>query len=312
MVLSPSNDKASRTQSVSCWRDWISQTYFELDVQTPDPRAFDGCLEHWDAGAFGLSRVTSTAILYRRQRETCRRSGQRILITIPLDGVVEFSQFKRQARCTPGSLFLEASDEPYELRQTSASGLLVLRVDESALRDRVCDVRRFFATRVESGHGLGRLFVDFLTLSMPYIADDPTRMLPVVGPHLLDLLGTALDGETQALDSPLTAVKVAHLARVDAFIAEHLRDPELSLDTVASSCRISVRYLQKLCQDAGMTGRERIRDHRLRVARDLLGRGDRRFSIASIAYRVGFSDHASFSRAFRHKFGCSPRDMRQA
>jgi AraC-like DNA-binding protein len=301
---------SAQTRSVESWRDWIGQAYFELEVQTPDSEAFEGEMQCWEAGAFGLSVVRSSSVLYRRRRESCRSGGGRILVTVPLEGEVEFSQFRRQAKCASGTFVLEASDEPYEFAHAPSSRLLVFRAEESALRDRVHDVRRFFATGISARDGLGRLFADFLHLSLPHVVRDPARLLPLLGPQLLDLLGAALESEPGAIGSSLSAVKAAHLARVDAYIRQHLRDPELSLEQIAVGCGVSLRYLHRLFHDAGSTGRQWIRDRRLRVAHDLLIQPDRNVSIAALAYRVGFSDHAQFSRAFRAKFGCSPREAR--
>jgi AraC-like DNA-binding protein len=49
-----------------------------------------------------------------------------------------------------------------------------------------------------------------------------------------------------------------------------------------------------------------------RCRRDLADLGLRRHSITSIAYRWGYAEASSFSRAFRAAYGISPRRYRQA
>lgn len=45
-----------------------------------------------------------------------------------------------------------------------------------------------------------------------------------------------------------------------------------------------------------------------RLLRDPVGRG---MTIADIAYRAGFADHAHFSRSFRSAYDTAPSDWRQ-
>jgi AraC-like DNA-binding protein len=50
-------------------------------------------------------------------------------------------------------------------------------------------------------------------------------------------------------------------------------------------------------------------ESRLMLAADMLRRGDKgRVQISDIAYRCGFSTPAHFSRAFKHRYGVSPRE----
>jgi AraC-like DNA-binding protein len=72
-----------------------------------------------------------------------------------------------------------------------------------------------------------------------------------------------------------------------------------------------VRYLHELLRDTNQTLGQWIRDQRLAAAREKLRDASGGDSIAQIAYRFGFSDHAQFSRAFKAQFGISPKDYRQ-
>ncbi|MEM6853173.1 MAG: AraC family transcriptional regulator [Planctomycetota bacterium] len=52
-----------------------------------------------------------------------------------------------------------------------------------------------------------------------------------------------------------------------------------------------------------------LRDARLRAAAELLG--DRQLSIAAVARQSGYAETASFSRAFKKQFGCTPSAYRR-
>jgi acetamidase/formamidase/AraC-like DNA-binding protein len=95
-------------------------------------------------------------------------------------------------------------------------------------------------------------------------------------------------------------------------IERKLDDPELTPAKVAQAEGISERYLQKLFEGTGSSFTHYLRERRLQRTRaDLSNPAEAHHSISEIAFRSGFNDSAHFSRAFRHRFGLSPREFRQ-
>ncbi len=82
---------------------------------------------------------------------------------------------------------------------------------------------------------------------------------------------------------------------------------------IADAHGISVRHVHRLFHESGDTVAAAIRRERLdRCRADLEDPHQRARSITEIALRWGFNDSAHFSRAFRARFGVSPRAVRQA
>ncbi len=109
-----------------------------------------------------------------------------------------------------------------------------------------------------------------------------------------------------------TATQAAILYRVYQTIERKLGDPGLASAKVADAEGISERYLQKLFEGTGSSFTHYIRERRLqRTWADLSNPDEAHHSISEIAYRSGFNDAAYFSRAFRNRFGLSPREFRQ-
>jgi AraC-like DNA-binding protein len=76
---------------------------------------------------------------------------------------------------------------------------------------------------------------------------------------------------------------------------------------LASALAVSTRSLQrKLKAITGSGPLELLRTVRLERAAALLERGA--CNVSEAAYRVGFSDPGTFSRAFRRHFGHAPSD----
>ncbi|VGO15361.1 Xylose operon regulatory protein [Pontiella desulfatans] len=82
------------------------------------------------------------------------------------------------------------------------------------------------------------------------------------------------------------------------YIAEHYRDHDLSLTTVADAIGISSCYLSSLFREAtGETFHEQVRNLRLATARELME--DTNLSLSEIARRSGFSTPRNLRRAIQ-------------
>ncbi|MET0877141.1 MAG: acetamidase/formamidase family protein [Tardiphaga sp.] len=129
---------------------------------------------------------------------------------------------------------------------------------------------------------------------------------------LADLLPIFLRQCAAPTDSGGTATRSAILHRICQTIERRLGDADLAPGRVAQAEGISERYLQKLFEGTGSSFTHYLRERRLQRAwADLSSPAEAQHSISEIAYRSGFNDSAHFSRAFRARFGLSPREFRQ-
>lgn len=296
------------------WREVIADAYFNLQLGFHDQHRFRGELNLWDLNTLQFSRLESTGLSYRRLRQHCNLQDRQVLVTVPLKSDVEFTQLGRTSRCAPGQFLLELSEEPYEFGHKSENDMWVLKVPAAALKARIGDPSRFCARTYDRSSGVGQLFGDYLALLTRH-CESPhgEQVMSLMGTQLVDLLGLALQQHPDALMSQQSAVRDAHLARVDAYVRQHLPDPALSPVMVAQACGISVRYLHLLFKDTGDSVSQWIRELRLQAAHEALTRAaDRRTTVAQIAYSVGFADQAQFSHAFRRKFQRTPSEVLRA
>jgi AraC family transcriptional regulator, positive regulator of tynA and feaB len=117
-----------------------------------------------------------------------------------------------------------------------------------------------------------------------------------------------------ALFAPSDAWPVSrHTDKLFAHIRDVIKngfpDPDFGPYEVAAKAGISLRYLQKLFTQRGLTCNEFIYSVRLDHAAQLLQRraslGTRQ-SLSEIGYASGFSDYTHFAPKFRHRFGHPP------
>lgn len=290
------------------WHERIKSGVFELDIEFDDAPVFDGMTSGRRLGSVQLTRIQSTAVKYHRAPRLCGGADPKFLVCMPLAGEVELNQLGRRTRCAPGRMLLEHSEEPYRFHHRSASDMWTFLLPESMLEARIRNPMRYCALDFDSHTGVGKLFGDFL---QAVAGNDDLGTAPVqamVGTQLADLLAAVLNDDPRILQSTESSVRNAHLARIEQYLRNNAYDSELSAETVAAACRISVRYLHLLFRDTGMTLMQWVREHRLQMAHEVLTQATGRISISQVAYRHGFKDHAQFSTCFKEKYGCTPSE----
>ena len=108
-----------------------------------------------------------------------------------------------------------------------------------------------------------------------------------------------------------TPVDRAFLEEVVTTVEEHMGDPDFSVEALAAMMHISSSQLtRKLRALIDQPPGRLIRSLRLQRAAALLEADAG--NVGTIAYRVGFSDQAHFSRSFKKHFGVPPSEYRSA
>ena len=93
------------------------------------------------------------------------------------------------------------------------------------------------------------------------------------------------------------------------YIGAHLAE-ELSVREIAGLCYVSADHLTRLFKkNYGMTVSEYIQDKRLRLAGELLSRGD--LNISMVSNTVGFGNYSYFTEQFKKYYGMTPRDYQK-
>lgn len=293
------------------WQKAVSDIYFPLDLAFAGSRLFDGTLEAWSLGAVSISRNCSNGMLYRRhQHHLVEERDESYLITIPELAEVRFVQDGQDVSCAPGGFLIERSHLPYEFSHADPASLWVLKVPRRVLEARISRPERLATLRFDARSGAGALFVDMLRIAVARIAEFTEASRHLIGGQLVELLAAAVTQDSRVLSGSSTSVRNAHLCRAEEIIRSRLGDPNLTPQTVADACGISLRYLQQIFEAENITVGGHIRAQRLALCDQRLRDPRFRGSISEIAYECGFGDQAQFSRSYRARFGCTPSEAR--
>ena len=128
---------------------------------------------------------------------------------------------------------------------------------------------------------------------------------------------TGMDNTTEAesdSDLPETLVVNKHdrqfLEKVQDIIKQHLEDPQFNISFLSKETGLSHTQLhRKMVALVGLPPVKFVRRVRLNEACRLLLESSR--NITEVAYAVGFSDPAYFSKTFKSEIGSSPKEYRQ-
>ena len=128
------------------------------------------------------------------------------------------------------------------------------------------------------------------------------------GEAALELLRAAIE---PSMPETRDARRAQIRADVRRYIRRHLRDDDLSPESIARAHAVSVRTLHALFEDSDESVARMVRRERLaRCLEDL--RRPTGGSVTEIAFRWGFRDAAHFARVFKREYGQSPSDARAA
>ncbi|HVL00889.1 MAG TPA: AraC family transcriptional regulator [Dongiaceae bacterium] len=131
---------------------------------------------------------------------------------------------------------------------------------------------------------------------------DMERVLPTGNPELIRC-------NEQIVLKHLSQLDQQHLAiQVQQRILEGLPSGRVKEDDIANALHLSTRTLQRRLLEEGVNFGELLQSTRRELAQNYID--DSQLSVSEIAYLLGFSDQANFTRAFRRWFGVTPSGWR--
>jgi AraC family transcriptional regulator, positive regulator of tynA and feaB len=158
------------------------------------------------------------------------------------------------------------------------------------------------ACKLSARTGTGRIAYDFAHA----VFGEATKLSPngaiSVADSLIDLLLLPLREADTIFDR---VGPEAMYIRAQAFIREHLRDPDLCIDQISAALGCSKRYLHILFSERGMTVSDYIWRARLQHCRQELETHAGK-TITDVAFSWGFSSSSHFSRVFQKCYGVVP------
>lgn len=299
------------------WLEMVRRATAPHDIRSAHADAFLATLRTAEMGSIQVNWLAQQSLESHRTARHIRQSDpEHYQLGVVTQGRVEMEQSRRSVVLGPGDVVLQDTSRPFHTITHPADGLgggLMVEFPRVLLPLPEKKVTDLLTVRMPGQAGLGRLVTRHLMHLVndpePYGPSDAARIGAVTVDLVTALLAHVLD-DSAAL--PQQAGRQALLAQVQTFIEEHLGDPALTPQMIATAHHLSVRSLHRLFEAHESTVTGLIRARRLdRCRHDLVDLRLRHRSIHAIATRWGFAGPSQFSRVFRNAHGLSPQDYRQ-
>lgn len=301
-------------QQFAYYREAICQAFMNL---TPEPMAaagFPASVENIRLGDAAINRVSFPAHVVRRSAADIAASDRSCFyLNLKLAGRCRIQQDGREISLSPGQVGIFDSDRQFALLHDRGPQLRVASfwVPAEVLRERLPASFDVTAARVSDDPFVGRLIAE----TARTLSDGALRMTEEEGARLFQVLIELVAVSLSRCSRPAMA-EAESLADVTTLalkraIHRKLREPGLAVAEIADAIGISERYVHKLLARSGVSFTDYVIARRLDgAAGDLKNPAMADRAIGAIAFDWGFSDLSHFTRRFKQRFGCRPRDWR--
>jgi AraC-like DNA-binding protein len=300
------------TGRLAAWNDLYSSRMSRVEFTPADHQRFDAELRIGRLGPVKLARLHVDRCSIERTRRHLAQSPRLYSFLMQARGSSVFCHYGHEARLAEGDFVLCDTGMPHHFDTGSASTTIMVRVTPEVLRDYLPTPEQFCGLRLGRAVGVtGTVAAMVQSLSeRPGVglgAEHEVR----VARYLLEMLSMSYTVGF-GFKSASTAVW-RRRNDIVRFIEDNLHDPALTAESVAAGVHLSPRYLRAVFAGAGERVSAYILRRRLeesaRRIRDPAWHGH---TLMNIAFAQGFNSAAHFTRAFRERYGVSPREYRRA
>lgn len=309
-----STAQVAPAERLAFWSDIVCDTYVQLECDAPAGcDSIEGEIVADRLATLQLSRVTASAQQVRRTpAKIARSSDDFFLVSIQASGYGTISQDGRDALLGPGDFALYDSTRPYRLGFDGDFQQYVLMLPAPTLRTALRDTERLTATTVPGDRGAGHLMIGMIRTLAADIGSLAPESAVAVADSVSQILVAGLAALPAARHAPLSQLAAYYREQIKSLVHSRLRDPDLNVADIARRLGVSPSTLQRAWSGQSCALGDWIWTQRLDAARgDLCNPSLAARRISEIAFAWGFNDAAHFSRAFRARFGCSPREIRE-
>ena len=308
-MLAFSTDRYRPPERLDAFHDEFARRVILLDrVWLEDDRPFNGEIELRNIGSLTYARLACSPARFERVRSVDKDDA--VMLTVQTKGRFKLQRANMEWDSREDFASLVTDTAP--VLGAFGGEAAHIWISETLLAPHLAHGGIANPARIRKHTSLAQLLGSYLQayLALPVTTD--AAIGETVGRHVVELVALALGASSEAKHAiQSSGLRAARRQVILDEINKSFLVPGLSSESVAASVGISERYLRALLDDIGTTFSDVVLEHRLERAHDLLTNPRRRSElITDIAYEAGFSDLSYFNRAFRRRYGATPRDVR--
>jgi AraC-like DNA-binding protein len=299
---------------VVAWNAIYSSHMSAVEFNPADHNKFDAELSVEQLGPIRLARLSvGRCSVERRKTHIMRDSLRRYTLLLQSRGRSTFYHCGNEARLTEGDFVLSNLALPHLFDTKHPSVTIMLRMTPDVLREYLPTPEQFCGLHLGRTVGLASTAAAVVqnlcdNVSAGVRSGYETR----VARYLLEMISMSY---VAAYEPNLkgSAVQWQRRNRIIRYIEDNLRDPALSVTSIAEGLGMSPRYVRNIFSMSGEKVLAYVLRRRLEeCARQMHDRAWDGHTLTEIAYSWGFNSAAHFTRTFREHFGAAPREYRRS
>jgi AraC-like DNA-binding protein len=300
------------SQSLEYWHDWVCDTFVNLDCHVIDRTNFRGAMFAQSISSLMLTRMGSDRMELVRSRQRIAKGREDcFLIAIEGRSASALLQDGREGVLDVGDFAIVDSSRPYSVLFREGFEHHVLRIPRREMASRLGSLDAVTGLTFSGSRGAGKIASALCRMLSSDLDSLPASGAHQVAGSLLDLFAVAIGERLGARNVHETATRNAWFIRIRNYIDTHLSDPDLSRANIAQALGVSVRHLSDIFGSNDVSVMAYILERRLHKCHlALVDPAQNGRSISSVAFGWGFNDLSHFGRAFRARYGVSPRELR--
>ncbi|MFA5958601.1 helix-turn-helix domain-containing protein [Hyphomicrobium sp.] len=320
--LSPSSDLdicdteyCSRSGGFSAFREAISGAFMPWLIDYKSDVEFEARMACATSEIGSIARVRmSPVVAIRRSVELAKSSIDCLYANYVISGELHVEQGGHTTTAKCGDIVLYDSALPVRILEVNDGSYedLAFRIPKTKLAQARNSGAIVDNVVITAEHMISPLSscLTFLTQNMLTTSAEELRALQETCVALLPVAAGHASDRSEHADK-IGLASNYYMRELMLFIESSIGDATLSPSSAADHLGISVRYVHKQFSGKGTTFSTYVMAKRLDLVRqDLISQACRHQPIFALAYRWGFNDLSTFIRAFKKKFGCSPRQYR--
>lgn len=279
---------------------------FDVTPALPADGGFRASWRGFDLGVVQVAEFKSEPMRFVRNRLNADLAAKNWCLTIVKQGAIESRVGETRVEVVPGTILINSLAGSFS-GATSRIECINLLLNRDFFFDMEEDIDALLNVRLEGP--AARILSDFVLSSEKLFTALTISETSLWIETFSHLLGAVL---RQPRKRPAFAqIPRDRVSIVLNYIRENLHSPALGAQSICNALRMSRRQLYYLLAPYGGVARLITRKRLVAACRALARSEDCRL-ISTVAYSLGFSDHAVFCKQFREEFGFSPSDARES
>jgi AraC-like DNA-binding protein len=303
-------ERVARREQFDFWRESIS-VIFEAEPlpEHEKQKGFNASVRAYHLGALMLSQVDFEGQRFVRDRKRAAADGlDHYLVHLYASGGLVGSAEDRERVLRGGDVQILDLSQPNRTR-AEQSGTIALVVPRDTLRQTLPD-GDLHGLVLRGDKGAGALLADYMRSLMVRAEAITTADAPFVAHATTEMIAACFRTTAESLARARTTIEAMTVERIQRYIAVNLTSPELLPDVLCARFNVSRTQLYRLFEPLGGVAGY-IQNKRLtRAYTDLADVRQSHRRIYDVAFDLGFTSEAHFSRIFRRTFGVAPSDVR--